>query len=176
MKVYEGARSLDGGIVIVAGKLPPRHGELTSRGNSPKNRWFESVSLQRTVCLSPDFASVPGKARVFSHCGGRAGRQRRQRHAGPGNMAPRSDGVSVRQYLSTAPTPVRFTMMAAADPGASSRWLHGLAISVNAPRSARLKQSRARSAACARPVADASALAACLRSDRAAGARRGWLG
>ena len=31
MKVYEGARSLDGGIVIVAGKpLPPRRGELTS--------------------------------------------------------------------------------------------------------------------------------------------------
>ena len=24
-----------------------RHGELTSRGNSPRNRWFESVSLQR---------------------------------------------------------------------------------------------------------------------------------
>jgi hypothetical protein len=45
MKVYEGARSLDGGIVIVAGKpLPPRRGELTSRGNSPRNRWFESVS------------------------------------------------------------------------------------------------------------------------------------
>ena len=48
MKVYEGARSLDGGIVIVAGKpLPPRRGELTCRGNSPRNRWFESVSLQR---------------------------------------------------------------------------------------------------------------------------------
>ena len=31
MKVYEGARSLDGGIVIVDGKpLPPRHGEPTS--------------------------------------------------------------------------------------------------------------------------------------------------
>jgi len=48
MKVYEGARSFDGGIVIVAGKpLPPRHGELTSHGNSPRNRWFESVSLQQ---------------------------------------------------------------------------------------------------------------------------------
>jgi len=50
MKFYEGARSLDGGIVIVAGKpMPPRHGELTSRGNSPRNRRFESVSLQRRV-------------------------------------------------------------------------------------------------------------------------------
>ena len=39
----------------------------------------------------------------------------------------------------------------------------------------RLKQSRARSAARASQVADASAPAACLRSDRAADGRRGWL-
>jgi hypothetical protein len=36
---------------------------------------FESVSLQQTVRLSPGFASVRGKARVFSHYADRAGRQ-----------------------------------------------------------------------------------------------------
>jgi hypothetical protein len=56
MKVYEGARGLDGAIVIVDGKpLPPRHGEPTSRRNSPRNRWFESVPLQRGVTCEPDF-------------------------------------------------------------------------------------------------------------------------
>jgi hypothetical protein len=51
MKAYEGARGLDGAIVIIDGKpLPPRHGEPTSRRNSPRNRWFESVSLPRRVC------------------------------------------------------------------------------------------------------------------------------
>src|SRR6516162_409449 len=39
-----------------------------------------------------------------------------------------------------------------------------------------LRQSRARSAARATPAADASAPAACLSSDRAAGGRRGLLG
>jgi len=54
MKVYEGARGLDGAIVIVDGKpLPPRHGEPTSRRNSPRNRWFESVPLQRGVTNEP---------------------------------------------------------------------------------------------------------------------------
>ena len=48
MKVYEGARGLDDAILI--GKpLPPRHGEPTSRRNSPRNRWFESISLQQRV-------------------------------------------------------------------------------------------------------------------------------
>jgi hypothetical protein len=56
MKVYEGARGLDGAIVIVDGKpLPPRHSEPTSRRNSPRNRRFESVSLQRGVTCEPDF-------------------------------------------------------------------------------------------------------------------------
>jgi hypothetical protein len=34
---------------------------------------FESGSLQQTVRLSPDFALVPGKARVFRHVGRRPG-------------------------------------------------------------------------------------------------------
>ena len=55
MKVYEGTRGLDGAIVIVDGKpLPPRHGEPTSRRNSPRNRKFESISLQRGVMCEPD--------------------------------------------------------------------------------------------------------------------------
>ena len=41
--------------------------------------------------------------------------------------------------------------------------------------SVRLRQSRARPSARASQVADANAPAACLRSDRAAGVRRGWL-
>ena len=60
MKVYEGARGLDGAIVIVDGKpLPPRHGEPTSRRNSPRNRWFESVSLQRGVRCEPEDGRTP---------------------------------------------------------------------------------------------------------------------
>ena len=51
----------------------------------------------------------------------------------------------------------------------------GLAISVRAWSSDRLKQSRAGSVDLARPTTDVSAPGACLRSDRMAGARRGWL-
>src|SRR5262252_2687395 len=36
---------------------------------------FESISLQQTVRLSPGFASVRGKARVFSHYADHAGWQ-----------------------------------------------------------------------------------------------------
>src|SRR5215831_5181913 len=70
-----------------------------------RNYKFESIPLQQTVCLSPDFASVPGKTQVFRHCGGRAGRQRRQRRAKPGNIAPRRGSVSVGRYSSTAVLP-----------------------------------------------------------------------
>src|SRR5215471_1760262 len=51
------------------------------------------------------FASVPGKTRVFRHCGGRVGRQCRQRCAKPGNIAPRTGSVSVGRYSSTAVLP-----------------------------------------------------------------------
>jgi hypothetical protein len=66
---------------------------------------FESISLQQTVRLSPDLASVPGKTRVFRHFGGRAGRQRRQRRAKSSNIAPRRGSVSVGRYFSTAVLP-----------------------------------------------------------------------
>src|SRR5215831_20793455 len=70
-----------------------------------RNRKFESTPLQQTVCLSPGFASVPGKTRVFRHFGGRAGRQRRQRRTKPSNIAPKRGGVSVGRYSSTAVLP-----------------------------------------------------------------------
>src|SRR5215472_5063312 len=63
---------------------------------------FESVSLQRTVRFSPDFASVLEKTWVFCHFGGRAGRRRRQRRAESRNLAPRRRNVSVGRYFSTA--------------------------------------------------------------------------
>ena len=46
-----------------------------SRAFVPRYQKFESISLQQTVRLSPGFASVRGKARVFSHYADRAGRQ-----------------------------------------------------------------------------------------------------
>ena len=61
--------------------------------------------LQQTVRLSPDFASVPGKTRVFRHFGGRAGSSHRQRRAKSSNIAPRRGGVSVGRYSSTAVLP-----------------------------------------------------------------------
>ena len=67
-----------------------------------RNWNFESSSLQQTVCLSPGFASVPGKARVFRHSCGRAGRQCRQRRAKSSNIAPRRGSVSAGRYSSTA--------------------------------------------------------------------------
>jgi hypothetical protein len=115
----------DEGLRRCAQPLPPRQGELTSRGNSPRNRSFESISLQQTVRLSPDFASVPGKTRVFRHFGGRAGRQRRQRRAKPSNIAPRRGSVSVGRYSSTAVLRTRFARLAA--PAANEV---GVAISV----------------------------------------------
>jgi hypothetical protein len=49
----------------------------------PRYQKFESISLQQTVRLFPDFALVPGKARVFRQCGEDARRRGRQRRAGP---------------------------------------------------------------------------------------------
>jgi hypothetical protein len=50
MKVYEGAHSLDGALVTVDGKTAaaaPSRAHMSRE--SPRNRWFESVSLQRRV-------------------------------------------------------------------------------------------------------------------------------
>src|SRR6516162_9534836 len=43
--------------------------DAVRRSFKARNGKFESSSLQQTVRLSPDFALVPGKARVFRQCG-----------------------------------------------------------------------------------------------------------
>jgi hypothetical protein len=64
--------------------------------------------LQQTVRLSPDFAFVPGKARVFRQCGDKARRHGRQRRASSSNIALTNASVSVGRYSSTAVSPMRF--------------------------------------------------------------------
>src|SRR5271169_6494934 len=59
-------------------------------------------------------------------------------------------------------------------PASEVRLPRGVTISVSFSAQ-QLRQSRARSAARASQAADVNAPAACLRSDRAAGVRRGWL-
>jgi hypothetical protein len=81
-------------------------------------RWFESGSLQQTVRLSPDFALVPGKARVLRRYGGEARQYGRQRPAKSSNIALRSGNVSVGRYFSTAVSPMRFAPMGAPPPSA----------------------------------------------------------
>jgi hypothetical protein len=63
---------------------------------------FESIPLQRTVRLSPYFASARDKARVFRQFGDYAGRHGRQRRAKPRNIEPRGSSVSGELYSSTA--------------------------------------------------------------------------
>ena len=75
----------------------------------PRYQKFESISLQQTVRLSPDFAFVPGKARVFRQCGDEARRHGRQRRASSSNIALRNATVSVGRNFSTAVSPTRFT-------------------------------------------------------------------
>jgi hypothetical protein len=71
-----------------------------------RNWKFESIPLQQTVRLSPDFAFVPGKARVFRQCRGEAKRHGRQRRARSSNIALMNGGVSVGRYFSTAVSPM----------------------------------------------------------------------
>jgi len=66
-----------------------------SGSSACRYRWFESISLQQTVRLSPDFALVPGKARVLRRYGGEARQYGRQRRAKSSNIALRSGNVSV---------------------------------------------------------------------------------
>jgi len=74
---------------------------------------FESISLQQTVRLSPDFTRVSGKAPVFRQFGGDAGPQGRERHRGARQPAKRSASVSVGRYSSTAVLPMRLATLAA---------------------------------------------------------------
>src|SRR6516164_4233913 len=90
----------------------------------PRYQKFESISPQQTVRLSPDFAFVPGKARVFRQCGGEAKRHGRQRRARSRNIALMNGGVSVGRYFSTAVSPMRLVPVGAPPP--SAVWPLGL--------------------------------------------------
>ena len=97
-----------------------------ARATKPRNRSpisaryykFESISLQQTVRLSPDFAFVPGKARVLRRCGDEARQYGRQRPAKSSNIALRSGSVSVGRYFSTAVSPMRFAPVGTPPPSA----------------------------------------------------------
>src|SRR5215470_17184370 len=101
------------GLAVGGGRLAERR--FTAGGSSKSVArchrsvlayWkFESISLQQTVRLSPDFASVSGEAGVFRRFGDHAGRQGRRRRADSRNIAPRSGPVSVGLYSSTAVLP-----------------------------------------------------------------------
>jgi hypothetical protein len=126
-------------------------GRAVGDESASRNRKFESTPLQRRVCVSRDFALSRRKAGLFQPvCGAE-----RAVRSGETGVARRYDADG-RQGLSRAKFQYR-----SVDEGGGFIGL---------------RQSRARSAAHARPAADASAPAACPRSDRAAGGRRGWLG
>jgi hypothetical protein len=125
----------------------------------------ESVSLR----VSRRFEEKPGFSATMRTVPGGSGRQRL---AKPSNVGPSSGGLSVGRYSSTAVLPD-----AVRDIGAGrvrSRLPRGSDLG-GALSSDPLKQRRGGSVDLASRAAGASAPAASLRSDRAAGARRGWL-
>ena len=131
-----------------------------SSNPSPSSR----QSVSRGISLSRS-----EKPAVAAACAGPARRHGRQRRVGRVNTTPTADNVSARRYSSTAVQARRFCT-----------WLHCCAkrgrISDVTKLSVRCgRQSQARSVARARSAADVSAPEACLRSDRAADGRRGWL-
>src|SRR5260370_36378518 len=65
-------------------------------------REFESISLQQTVSLSREFASLGWEARVFRGCAGWGEGRGRQRRTGRGNFGPTAGNISVGSYSSTA--------------------------------------------------------------------------
>src|SRR6266404_6218801 len=66
------------------------------------DRWFESISLQRRVCLSPGAAFEGREPRFPRGCARLAWRPGRQRHAGCFKIAPTGGNISVAPYSSTA--------------------------------------------------------------------------
>jgi hypothetical protein len=150
------------------------HVLAASTGTNSRAYWnFESSSLQQTVRLSPGFASVRGKARVFSHYADHAGRQ-----LSAETRKAQQRRAEQRWCLCRAIFQYRSATDAVRDSGRAGPQVKG-GLHLKSPPAAlssdRLKRSRARSAAGPRPAADASAPAACLRSTHAAGGRRGWL-
>src|SRR5437660_11340536 len=67
-----------------------------------RNRWFESGSLQRRVCLSPRAAFECREPRLSARLCGVAWRPGRQRRAGYFKIAPIGGNISVAPYSSTA--------------------------------------------------------------------------
>jgi hypothetical protein len=141
-----------------------------SRGTRSSN----PVPSSRRSASRPNSPPFLEKPAVSAGVRGRVGRRGRQRRAGADNIAAKSGNISVGPYSSTAVRPMPFATVAA--PVASEVGLPRLGDVGRALSSERLKQSRARPAARARQAADVSAPAACLRSGRAAGARREWPG
>ena len=67
-----------------------------------RDRWFESVSLQRTVRLSPAPLSKAENLGFPRGCGRLGWRLGRQRRAGCFEIAPTGGNISVEPYSSTA--------------------------------------------------------------------------
>jgi len=156
--------------------------ESSSENHRPYrgDRGFESISLQRRVCLSRNFIFV-GKNLGFPRgCPGCVPGAVDREPQGP-PTARQPGAISLSGYI---PVPV------SGDAVATSRWVKVARLVPNtrpdllwlrdAGRCCEcgiaLKQSRARSADRARQAADGSARAASLSSDRAVGARRESLG
>ena len=98
----------------------------------------------------------------------------------PGSTASRdAQGSSTSRQLPvislSGTNPVPQCRLGALEPGCTAAPRGSDKRCHQALSSVRLRQSRARPSARASQVADANAPAACLRSDRAAGVRRGWL-
>src|SRR3984893_15323187 len=66
------------------------------------DRGFESISLQRRVCLSGDFIFGGQEPRLSARVSRLRSRRGRQRAAGPANIAPTRNSISVGLYSSTA--------------------------------------------------------------------------
>ena len=151
--------SLGGGWVARPAADPSQATGRVKRGattsfTAPAYWKFESIPLQQRVRLSPDFACVPDKARVFRQFGDDAGRHGRQRRAKPSNIEPRSGSVSVELYSSTGVLPDSVREIGGA--GRKRRRFLGVSDLGGALSSDRLKQSRARSADHAKPAASSS--------------------
>ena len=67
-----------------------------------RNRWFESISLQQTVSLSPAAAFEGREPRFPRGSGQLAWRPGQQRRAGCFDFAPTGGNISVEPYSSTA--------------------------------------------------------------------------
>jgi hypothetical protein len=93
-----------------------RHKRATTRLTAPAYWKFESIPLQQTVGLSPDFAVVPGKARVLRQFGDEVRPYGRQRRARSSNIILRSGSVSVGRYFGTAVSPMRLAPVGAPPP------------------------------------------------------------